>query len=156
MGLNISNECYNVIALSTCVANENANGWWCFGKTDQIDFSDELSAIVKYEYISSDEMSLSDYEDHFFCMEFLRGGRFVDHVSFEKKLNSLEFGSLANPELSVQEKLDILDRLRPGLIQRFEALKLHTSLTPEEIELISAKSKELLMATMEKDSGKAK
>lgn len=137
------NSCYNMIALSTCVLNNNNNGNWYYGTKEQIILNDRLTAVTKYENLCSDYMSLYDYEIHYFSVDFFRDGKLLDSFSYERKINKKEFGSLANPELSVETKLNIINGLKPGLRSKIEALTMSTCLTPDEMNAVVYKTEEL-------------
>lgn len=59
-------SCYKVSTLSTCILNKEDNPNWLYGATSQVQITDNLSAITRYEPLISDYMSLNDYEIHLF------------------------------------------------------------------------------------------
>lgn len=144
MNMKFYDSCYNMAALSTCVlSNSKDRGEWVFGKTDQISITENLTAVVKYEELCSDEMSISDYEIHYFSIEFFRNGLLLDSFSFEKKINKTMFGSLANPELSIEAKMKVFNKLKPNLRSKIRNLITLTTLTPQEVEAVITKTEEL-------------
>ena len=61
-------------------------------------------------------------------------------------------GSLANPKLSIEAKLNTLSKLKPGLKTRLKTLTMTTNLTPEEIQAVNAKADELIEAAVALES----
>ena len=157
MNINFFNDCYNVIALSTCVLGNN-NDNWMFGTTNQINLTDSLSATTKYESLCSDSISPYDYEIHYFSIDFFRNGQLIDELSFERKINESSLGSLANPELSIEDKLSAISNLKPSLRSNIKAMSKLASFSQEEINAVLSKSKELEEheLSLTQNQGKAK
>ena len=143
MNVKFLNSCYNMIALSTCILDNNDSDDWYFGKKEQITLTDRLTAVIKYENLCSDDMSLYNYEVHYFSVDFFRDGKLLNGFSYDRKINKKCFGSLANPELSVEAKLNIINKLKPGLRSKMKAATMPTLLTSDEINAVVSKAEEL-------------
>ncbi len=126
------NSCYKVASLSTCILNENDNPDWEYGANSQVQITDNLTAITRYEPVISDYISASEYEVHIFSIDFIRGNEFLHGFSYERKLNKALDGSLANPDLPLDKKLITLKSLQPGLRGKIQSLKTTSLLTKEE------------------------
>lgn len=137
------NNCYNMIALSTCVLQDPENKDWMYGTRKQIPINDRLTAVTKYENLCSDYISAYDYEIHYFSVDFLRDGKLIDSFSYERKIDEKRFGSLANPDLSIEQKLNSINSLKPGLRSQIKTITMSTELTPEEMEAVESVTKEL-------------
>lgn len=125
-------SCYKVSALSTCVLNKDENPEWLYGATSQVQITDDLTAITRYEPIMSDYISPYDYEFHIFSIDFIRSGEFLHGFAYERKINKKLNGNLANPELPLAVKLETIKGLQPGLRGKLQSLKTTSLLTPEE------------------------
>ena len=71
MNMKFFDDCYNMIALSTCVLNTENNDNWFYGNEQQVKITDNLSAVTTYDNICSDDLSAFDYEVHCFSISFL-------------------------------------------------------------------------------------
>lgn len=136
-------SCYKVSALSTCILNKEPNPDYLYGATSQVQITDNLTAITKYEPLLSDYISPYDYEFHVFSIDFIRNGEFLHGFAYERKINKKLNGSLANPELPLEVKLDTLKTLNPGLRGKLQSLTTTSILTPEEEKALIAKGTEL-------------
>ena len=145
-------DCYNMIALSTCVLNTENNDNWFYGNEQQVKITDNLSAVTTYDNICSDDLSAFDYEVHCFSISFFRDGKLLNRYSYESRFNKNVLGSLANPKLSIEAKLNTLSKLKPGLKTRLKTLTMTTNLTPEEIQAVNAKADELIEAAVSLES----
>lgn len=143
MKMNFLDNCYKISALSTCVLSEKENADWYYGATEQIEFSEHLTAVTKYEPLTSDYMSPYDYEVHLFSIDFFRDGQLLEGFAYERKINQALYGSLANPDLTIDAKLQTIANLKPGLRSKVRSLTTTSLLTPEEVQLVTAKSVEL-------------
>lgn len=132
MKANFLESCYKVSALSTCILNNDENPNWLYGATSQVKITDELTAITKYEPIISDYISPYDYECHIFAIDFIRNGEFLHGLAYERKIDKKVNGSLANPDLPLEIKLDALKGLQPGFRGKIQSLTTRTLLTPDE------------------------
>lgn len=140
MKMNFLDNCYKLSALSTCVLSEKDNDDWYYGATEQIKFSDHLTAVTKYEPLTSDYMSPYDYEVHLFSIDFFRDGKLLEGFAYERKINQTLYGSLANPDLTIDAKMQTIANLKPGLRSKVRSLTTTSLLTPEEVQLVSSKS----------------
>jgi len=149
MKMDLFNSCYNIATLATCVLDiDEENMDWIFSKEKQIVLTDNLSLLVRYTYISSDYMSLYDYEDHRFTIRFFRDNELIDGFAFNAKLPKIRFGSIANPELSTEVKMQAINAIKPKLVSRISGLKTKTNLNSEEINVIVNKSRELVESAL--------
>lgn len=152
MNMNFFDDCYNMIALSTCVLNTENNDNWFYGNEQQVKITNNLSAVTTYDNICSDDLSAFDYEVHCFSISFFRDGKLLNRYSYESRFNKNVLGSLANPKLSIEAKLNTLSKLKPGLKTRLKTLTMTTNLTPEEIQAVNAKADELIEAAVSLES----
>lgn len=152
MNMKFFDDCYNMIALSTCVLNTENNDNWFYGNEQQVKITDNLSAVTTYDNICSDDISAFDYEVHCFSISFFRDGKLLNRYSYESRFNKNVLGSLANPKLSIEAKLNTLSKLKPGLKTRLKTLTMTTNLTPEEIQAVNAKADELIEAAVSLES----
>ena len=152
MNMKFFDDCYNMIALSTCVLNTENNDNWFYGNEQQVKITDNLSAVTTYDNICSDDLSAFDYEVHCFSISFFRDGKLLNRYSYESRFNKNVLGSLANPKLSIEAKLNTLSKLKPGLKTRLKTLTMTTNLTPEEIQAVNAKADELIEAAVSLES----
>ena len=152
MNMKFFDDCYNMIALSTCVLNTENNDNWFYGNEQQVKITDNLSAVTTYDNICSDDLSAFDYEVHCFSISFFRDGKLLNRYSYESRFNKNVLGSLANPKLSIEAKLNTLSKLKPGLKTRLKTLTMTTNLTPEEIQAVNAKADELIDAAVSLES----
>lgn len=136
-------SCYKVSALSTCVLNKEPNPDYLYGATSQVQITDNLTAITKYEPLLSDYISPFDYEFHVFSIDFIRNGEFLHGFAYERKINKKLNGSLANPELPLATKIETLKTLKPGLRGKIQSLATTSLLTSEEEQALIAKGIEL-------------
>lgn len=150
MNMNFYESCYDIAALSTCVLRDNDRIDESFWDTRvQVPFTDSLSAIAKYEGITSDEMSMSDYEFHYFELEFLRDGQLLDYFRYQKKIPHLRIGELHNKGLDLNSKLSAIQEFRPGIGSKIKAFGAKTYLTNEEIDAVIKKAEELRASVKE-------
>lgn len=154
MNMKFFDDCYNMIALSTCVLNTENNDNWFYGNEQQVKITDNLSAVTTYDNICSDDLSAFDYEVHCFSISFFRDGKLLNRYSYESRFNKNVLGSLANPKLSIEAKLNTLSKLKPGLKTRLKTLTMTTNLTPEEIQAVNAKADELIEAAVSLESSR--
>lgn len=152
MNMKFFDDCYNMIALSTCVLNTENNDNWFYGNEQQVKITNNLSAVTTYDNICSDDLSAFDYEVHCFSISFFRDGKLLNRYSYESRFNKNVLGSLANPKLSIEAKLNTLSKLKPGLKTRLKTLTMTTNLTPEEIQAVNAKADELIEAAVSLES----
>lgn len=152
MNMKFFDDCYNMIALSTCVLNTENNDNWFYGNEQQVKITDNLSAVTTYDNICSDDISAFDYEVHCFSISFFRDGKLLNRYSYESRFNKNVLGSLANPKISIEAKLNTLSKLKPGLKTRLKTLTMTTNLTPEEIQAVNAKADELIEAAVSLES----
>ena len=152
MNMKFFDDCYNLFALSTCVLNTENNDNWFYGNEQQVKITDNLSAVTTYDNICSDDLSAFDYEVHCFSISFFRDGKLLNRYSYESRFNKNVLGSLANPKLSIEAKLNTLSKLKPGLKTRLKTLTMTTNLTPEEIQAVNAKADELIEAAVSLES----
>lgn len=125
-------SCYKVSALSTCILNKDENPEWLYGATSQVQITDNLTAVTRYEPIMSDYISPYDYEFHIFSIDFIRNGEFLHGFAYERKINKKLNGVLTNPDLDLEVKLETIKGLQPGLRGKLQSLKTTSLLTPEE------------------------
>lgn len=125
-------SCYKISALSTCVLNKEENPDWSYGATSQVQITDNLTAVTKYEPIMSDYLSPYDYELHIFSIDFIRNGEFLHGFAYERKINKKLNGVLSNPDLALEVKLETIKGLQPGLRGKLQSLKTTSLLTPDE------------------------
>lgn len=132
-------SCYKVASLSTCVLNAKDNPDWLYGATSQVEITNNLKAITRYEPIMSDYLSPFDYEFHIFSIDFIRDGEFLHGFAYEKKINKELNGNLTNPDLPLDTKLATLKTLQPGLRGKIESLTTTSLLTKEEEQALIKK-----------------
>lgn len=125
-------SCYKVSALSTCILNNKDNPEWLYGATSQVQITDNLTAITRYEPLTSDYISPFDYEFHVFSIDFIRNGEFLHGFAYERRIDKKLNGSLANPDLPLHVKLETLKNLNPGLRGKIQSLSTTSLLTKDE------------------------
>lgn len=143
MNMKFYKSCYDLAALSTCVQQNANNKIWHYMSDARINFDDNFYAIAKYKVVCSDFLSASDYENHEFSISFVRDGQVVETLHFRKKIDRTNIGSLANPELSLEDKLKAIREYRPSVSNSLEFALKKTKLSSKEVKMVIDRDKKM-------------
>ncbi len=153
MNSNLYENCIMIAALASCIIKDDDNEYIHFGYKKPIEFSDELKAVINYESLCSTDNSKKDYEIHKFIIKFYKKDTIIDSVEYEKKLNKKYYGSLANPRLSIEEKLEVLKVISPNILDKIKVSIMNSTLNDKDIKDIEKKCEELKKIVKDLDGG---
>ncbi len=143
MDINFYDNCITLAILASCIIKSDDMEYIHLGYRKPIKFNDELQAVINYESLCSKNNSKEDYEIHKFFINFYKKDSLIYNIDYEKKLNKKYYGSLVNPRLSVEEKLEVLKVLRPNLIDKAKVYLKSVNLTPKDIKDVEKRCTEL-------------
>ena len=143
MNMKLYKSCYDLAALSTCVQQNDKNGISHYMSNARIDFTDNFFAVARYKVVCSDYLSTSDYEVHEFEISFIRDERLVETLHFKKKIDRKNLGSLANPDLDLDSKLEAIKEYRPTLSDKLDMVFKKSMLAKHEADMIIEKNRKL-------------
>jgi hypothetical protein len=88
-------------------------------------------------------LSSFDYEVHSFSINFIRDDALVESINFEKKFDCKKVGSLADPRVNKEAKMEVIKECRPTKVEQFENMFKKTKLQSHEVAMVIAKNKKL-------------
>lgn len=143
MNMKLYKSCYDLAALATCVQPNEKNDIWHYMADARIEFTDNFFAVAKYKVVCSDYLSVTDYEIHEFEINFIRDEKLVETFHFKKTIDRKNLGSLANPDLDLESKLQAIKEFRPSLSDKLDVAFKKTKLASHEVDMIIEKNKKM-------------
>ena len=136
MNIKFFKSCYDLAALSTCFKVDNKMVSDCLVE-ERIEFTDNFFAVARYKCVCS------DYENHEFSITFIRDDKLVETFDFETKVNEKKVGSLANPEISLEEKLKYIKEYSPRKTTKLENMFRKSKLASYEQDMVIERCKKV-------------
>ena len=153
MDINFYDNCITLAILASCIIKSDDMEYIHLGYRKPIKFNDELQAVINYESLCSKNNSKEDYEIHKFIIKFYKKDTIIDSIEYEKKLNKKYYGSLANPRLSIEEKLEVLKVISPNILDKIKVSIMNSTLNDKDIKDIEKKCEELKKIVKDLDGG---
>ena len=135
MNIKFFKSCYDLAALSTCFKADNNKTFSDSLVEECIEFTDNFFAVARYKCVCS------NYESHEFSLTFIRDDKLVETFEFITKVNGKNVGSLANPEIGLEEKLKYIKEYSPRKMTEFENMFKKSKLASYEQDMVIEKCK---------------
>ena len=143
MNIKFFRSCYDLAAFATCIEKDVDRRISDHIVENRIEFTDNFFAVARYEALCSDYLSPSEYENHKFSIVFVRDDDFLEKFEFETKVDGKNVGSLANPAVTMGEKLNFIKEYGPSRSTKFENFFKKTKLAPHEQAMVIEKCRKI-------------
>ena len=143
MNIKFYKSCFDLAALATCVKDNSGALRVGDRIQERIEFADNFFAVAQYKYLGSDYLSAFDYEHHEFSISFIREDYLVETIHFEKKFDCKKLGTLANPKLDLNSKMEVIKECRPTTAEKLENMFTKTKLASHEMAMVISKNKKM-------------
>lgn len=154
MNLKYINNCYKLVTTVTCLIPQNITNDWGYGLETHFNISENFNAVARYSYFPATDFVASYCESHYFYIGFFQGNEEITGIIFRKTIDDEPIGSLANPELSFEEKMKIICKNKPNLYSKLKMLGVKNELSANQINQIIKKTDELLEQASELNNNK--
>jgi hypothetical protein len=143
MNIKFYKSCYDLAAFATCLKDGKPTLTIGDRVQERIEFTDNFFVVAQYKFLGSDYLSSFDYEVHSFSINFIRDDELVESINFEKKFDCKKVGSLADPRVNKEAKMEVIKECRPTKAEQFENMFKKTKLQSHEVAMVIAKNKKL-------------